>query len=335
MAMVKASAYGSGSVEVAQLLQYHHVDYLGVAYVDEGVALRKRGISIPIVVMNTAPIEFELLCQYQLQPVLYGFEILMAFESYLQSNSNTNYPVHIELDTGMGRLGFVAEEVPKLMEALSVLQCIQVESIFAHLAAADEAKHAAYTYHQIREFEQLAHQIKERLSITPILHILNSAGIIHYNNHQMDMVRLGIGLYGVSRDLTLDLQSVAKLKTTILQIKTATKGQTIGYGRQGEIKKYSRIAVLAIGYADGLLRAAGNGNFAMKINGQLAPTVGNICMDMCFVDVSAIPTAKVGDPVIVFDDKERVHQLADTMNTIAYEVLTNINDRVPRVFYED
>lgn len=335
MAMVKASAYGSGSVEVAQLLQYHQVDYLGVAYVDEGVALRKRGINIPIVVMNTTTIEFELLCQYQLQPVLYDFKILLAFNNYLESNSIANYAVHVELDTGMGRLGFVPNLIPKLIEALSTLHYIKVESIFAHLAAADEPIHQDYTYRQIELFQSLAGQIKTSLSTNPLLHILNSAGIIHYNEHQMDMVRLGIGLYGVSKEKTLLLQTVARLKTTVLQIKTIAMGQTIGYGREGKVTKNSKIAVLAVGYADGLLRAAGNGRFSVQINGQLAPTIGNICMDMCFVDVTHIPTVKVGDEVIIFDDKVGVHQLAATMNTIAYEVLTNINDRVPRVFYED
>ncbi len=335
MVMVKASAYGSGSAEVAQLLQYQQVDYLGVAYVDEGVALRKRGIVVPIIVMNTAPAEVELLVQYQLQPVIYDETIVGVLMRYLAQQELVNYPVHLELDTGMARLGFVEKDIPKLIATLEKQQQLQISSIFAHLAVADEPEQADYTHQQATLFERLATQIKTALNINPMLHLLNSAGMQHYPQYQFDMVRLGIGLYGISTQINSPLQAVAKLTTTILQIKTMTENQTIGYGRKGKLSEGGKIAILAVGYADGFLRALGNGNIQVKIANEYAPTIGNICMDMCFIDITHLPKTKVGDTVVLFEDQRSIQRLANAMQTIPYEVLTNINDRVPRVFYED
>jgi alanine racemase len=337
MVMVKASAYGSGSYEIAQLLQYNHVDYLGVAYVDEGVALRKRGIQLPIMVMNSAAYEFEILCKHHLEPVVYSLSMLNAFLQFLATKTLENpYPIHLELDTGMHRLGFVANEMPALLSILSQhQQILDIKGIFSHLAASDEQQYESFSKQQIQTFQNLARDIEQHLSIQTIKHLLNSAGITRFPTYQFDMVRLGIGLYGIdpNRQLTL-LQNVVCLKTSIAQIKTLDSKETVGYSRKGKLQQPSRIAVLSIGYADGFLRAFGNGKAQVKIHKQLAPTIGNICMDMCFVDISHIPEAKEGDEVIIFDQTEMIQNLAETLETIPYEILTNISARVPRVFYE-
>lgn len=338
MVMVKASAYGSGSYEIAQLLQYNQVDYLGVAYVDEGVELRQRGIQIPIMVMNTAVHEFEVLCQYNLEPVVYSFSVLEQFSQFLTKSTNsTPYPIHLEFDTGMHRLGFVKKDIKALISALQKAQNqIHITGIFSHLAASDESQYETFTTEQIESFKNLAEQIEKALQIKSLKHILNSAGISRFPSQQLDLVRLGIGLYGFDPNKRLPmLKNVAQLKTCISQVKVLEKGETIGYSRKGKVLKTTRIAILAIGYADGFLRAFGNGNFSVKIQNKLAPTIGNICMDMCFVDISHIPEAKEGNEVIIFDSIEGIETLAAATNTIPYEILTNISDRVPRVFYVD
>lgn len=337
MVMVKASAYGSGAYEIAQLLQYNNVDYLGVAYVDEGIALRKRGIQLPILVMNSAIHEFELLYQYQLEPTVYSFAMLDGFIKFIQqANLAVPYPIHLELDTGMHRLGFVPNDVPELLPLLQQAdKLIRVKSIFSHLAASDDTQHEAFTVKQIELFKHLATTIEHSLQIKSIKHILNSAGITRFPKQQLDLVRLGIGLYGIDPNQKLPLlQNVICLKTSIAQIKTFGIAETIGYGRKGKLKHPSRIAVLSIGYADGFLRAFGNGNVSLKLHGQLAPTIGNVCMDMCFLDINHIPEAQEGDEVIIFDSIESIEKLAQTLKTIPYEILTNISDRVPRIFYE-
>lgn len=337
MVMVKASAYGSGSYEIAQLLQYNHVDYLGVAYVDEGVALRKRGIQLPIMVMNSAAYEFEILCKHQLEPVVYSLSMLNAFLQFLVAQTREKpYPIHLELDTGMHRLGFVANEMPALLSVLNKHQALlDIKGIFSHLAASDDGQHDSFSRQQIQTFQDLAQHIEQNLGIQSIKHLLNSAGITRFPKHQFDMVRLGIGLYGIDPNQQLNLlQNVVCLKTSIAQIKTLDRQETVGYSRKGKLQQASRIAVLSIGYADGFLRAFGNGKAQVKIHHQLAPTLGNICMDMCFVDISHIPEAKEGDEVIIFDQKEMIQNLAQTLATIPYEILTNISDRVPRIFYE-
>ncbi|BDS12473.1 bifunctional UDP-N-acetylmuramoyl-tripeptide:D-alanyl-D-alanine ligase/alanine racemase [Aureispira anguillae] len=337
MVMVKASAYGSGSYEIAQLLQYNHVDYLGVAYVDEGVALREQGIQLPIMVMNSAMHEFEILFKYNLEPAVYSFTMLNQFSAFLQQNNISEaYPIHLELDTGMHRLGFLPNDIPALIPLLQTNSAlVQIKGIFSHLAASDEPQYESFSLGQIQLFNELAQNIEQALHIQSIKHILNSAGITRFSKHQFDLVRLGIGLYGIDPNQRLPLlQNVVCLKTCIAQIKPISAQETIGYGRKGKITQASRIAVLSIGYADGFLRAFGNGKTSVKIHDQLAPTIGNICMDMCFVDVSHIPQAKEGDEVIIFDDIKSIQQLAQTLQTIPYEILTNISNRVPRVFYE-
>lgn len=333
MVMVKASAYGSGSHEVAQWLEYQGVNYLGVAYVDEGVALRQHGIQLPIMVMNTAPHEFDLLCKYQLEPTLFSLEILEAFTIFLnQQQQYTSYPVHLELDTGMHRLGFVAQDLPALLDLLSTPSKLKIQGIFSHLAAADDKQHQAFTLGQVQLFEQLSEQLMAILPTPPLRHLLNSAGIAHYPQYQYELVRLGIGLYGL--DHSLPLQPVLRLKTTIAQIKTLPAGESIGYSRQGKLTQPTRVGVLSIGYADGFLRGLGNGKVQVRIQGQLVPTLGNICMDMCFVNLNALPLAQVGDEVVVFETIADLERLATALETIPYEILTNISERVTRVFYD-
>lgn len=333
MVMVKASAYGSGSHEVAQLLEYQGVNYLGVAYVDEGVALRQHGIKLPIMVMNTAPHEFDLLCKHQLEPALFSFDILKAFLSFLKKQvSFQPYPVHIELDTGMHRLGFVETELPTLCRQLASTHSLKIQGIFSHLAAADDPCHQTFTLKQAKLFEQLSTQLLQILPNRPLRHLLNSAGISQYPQYQFDMVRLGIGLYGLNK--TLSLRPVLRLRTTIAQIKTLQAGESIGYSRQGKITKTTRIGVLSIGYADGFLRGLGNGQTQVRLHGQMIPTLGNICMDMCFVDLSNVPLVQVGDEVIIFESVGDLERLAKVLKTIPYEILTNISRRVTRVFYD-
>ncbi len=333
MVMVKASAYGSGSYEVAQLLEYQGVNYLGVAYVDEGVALRQHGIQLPIMVMNSAPHEFDLLCRHQLEPALYSWELLEAFLEFLDNQPQAEaYPIHLELDTGMHRLGFLAADLPALVARLAKATTLRVQGIFSHLAAADDAAHTAFTLEQIQLFERLSQQLLAELPNRPLRHLLNSAGIAHYSAYQFDLVRLGIGLYGL--DKHLPLRPVLRLKTTVAQIKTLQAGDSIGYSRQGKITQPTRVAVLSIGYADGFLRGLGNGKASVQLQGQTAPTLGNVCMDMCFVDISALPHVQVGDEAIVFETVADLERLANALDTIPYEILTNISERVTRVFYE-
>ncbi|MDC0231652.1 alanine racemase, partial [Aureispira] len=338
MVMVKASAYGSGSYEIAQLLQYHHVDYLGVAYLDEGVALRQKGIHLPIMVMNTAEHEFDLIYKYKLEPVIYSFSILNKFLIFLkQKTLSAPYPIHLELDTGMHRLGFDTSEMNCLILTLQqATKELKVTGIFSHLAASEELDHNEFSHQQIETFEHLSKNLENELSCKSIKHILNSAGISRFPNKQFDMVRLGIGLYGIDPNRKLNnLENVLQLKTCISQIKTLKKGETVGYSRKGNINKNSKIAILAIGYADGFFRAFSNGNISVKIRGQLAPTIGNICMDMCFVDITHISEAKEGDEVIIFNNIADINTMAEAIDSIPYEILTNISERVPRIFYED
>lgn len=337
MVMVKASAYGNGSYEIAQLLQYNRVDYLGVAYVDEGIALRQRGIQVPIMVMNTAAPELEVLCHYQLEPVLYSFGMLEQFVQYLETAKLRDYPVHLELDSGMHRLGFLPKDIDQLIERLKELKGqLFIKGIFSHLAASDEPVFESFTYQQIQLFESLTKQIEQALEIKSIKHILNSAGISAYPQYQLDMVRLGIGLYGIDPNQQLKkLQNTVQLKTTVAQIKTLEQTETVGYSRKGKLSKETKIAIISIGYADGFLRAFGNGKALVKIRNKWLPTVGNICMDMCFIDVSSLSDIQEGDEVIIFDSVQSINELAQNIGTISYEILTNISDRVPRVFYEE
>jgi alanine racemase len=331
MAMVKAFAYGSGSEEVANLLQYHKVDYLGVAYVDEGVELRKNNISLPIMVMNPAEENFHSIITECLEPVMYNLKMLRTFIRFLDGNSGV---IHLEVDTGMHRLGLEQEDVPEIISLLKSNQSIRVASIFSHLAGADEAGHDDFSKEQLTRYNLFYNSISKELAIKPLRHILNSSGILRFPEFQLDMVRLGIGLYGVNpTEETVDqLQPVATLKTIISQIKKIKKGETIGYGRKGKAEVDMKLATIAIGYADGFSRSFSSGKGKVMIQGKKAPVVGNVCMDMTMVDVTNVE-AQEGDEVIIFGDSMPLHEVAATINTIPYELLTNTSERVKRVFF--
>jgi len=335
MVMVKAFAYGNGSYEVANLLQFHRVDYLAVAYADEGVALREHGIRLPIMVMNPAVSTFEKLLQYNLEPEIYSFKILREFLEFVKGRE-TKFKMHLKLDTGMRRLGFEQKDIQGLVELLNGTSNLSVASVFTHLAGADEMGHDDFTRGQIEKFKAFTCQLQDALGYNFIRHALNSAGIIRFPEAQMDMVRLGIGLYGVEAGGVLqhELQPVGTLKTIISQIKEIKKGETVGYGRRGVAERDMRIGTIAIGYADGYDRRFGNGKGKVLIQGRLCPIIGNVCMDMCMVDVTDT-TASEGDEVVVFGKKPSLTDLSQAIGTIPYEILTSVGQRVKRIFYSE
>ncbi|HTA82302.1 MAG TPA: bifunctional UDP-N-acetylmuramoyl-tripeptide:D-alanyl-D-alanine ligase/alanine racemase [Bacteroidia bacterium] len=334
MAMVKAFSYGSGTFEIANVLQYHKADYLAVAYADEGVALRSSGISLPIMVMNPEPGSFDTMIRYQLEPEVYSFRILdMVLDAIKKSGSNEIFPVHIKIDTGMHRLGFQEDQIDRLIRELKNTPQLKVRSVFSHLAASDADKHKEYTLQQINRFKEMSNKVITGLGYHVMRHILNSAGIVRFPEAQFDMVRLGIGLYGVgaSDEEQKKLENVSSLKTTISQINHLKKGETVGYNRRGILEKDSVIATVAIGYADGYGRELGGGKGQIWVNGKPAPIVGDVCMDMCMIDITGIE-AKEGDEVIVFDSILALKQMAKNMGTIPYEVLTGLSGRVKRIY---
>jgi len=333
MVMVKAYAYGGGIFEIANLLQYHKVDYLGVAYIDEAVELRKHGIYMPIMIMNPAPDSFRLLKEFNLEPEIYSLDNLYEFITYFEEEEDIP-PVHLKLETGMNRLGFMANDIPQLIQLLSKHKEVKVRTIFSHLAGSENPEHHQYSVKQAETFIQLSEQIKEGLWYKPKRHLVNSGGISRFPEYHFDMVRLGIGIYGFDpTEMEQEhLKAVGTLKSNISQIKRIGKGETVGYGRSGVALTDMKIAIVPIGYADGYLRGFGNGNGKMLINEDLVPTFGNICMDMTMLDITRTD-AKIGDEVIIFGEKPTVKDLADQIATIPYEIMTNISQRVKRVFH--
>ena len=340
MAMVKAFAYGSGSFEIASLLQFHGVDYLGVAYADEGVALRKGGIRMPIMIMNTETSSFDSLVQYNLEPVIYSFPLFRTFDRWLKKEGIPAFPVHIELETGMNRLGFPATEWDELLQALPE-SAFRVQSAFSHFAASEEAQQDAFSRTQGATYLAAADRLEKALGYSFIRHMANSAGIVRHPQWQLDMVRLGIGLYGIDSahlQRSADgpgLQEVSTLKTTIAQIKHLHEGDTIGYNRRGIAAPGTVIATVRIGYADGYSRNLGNGAGKMWIKDRLAPTIGSISMDLTMIDITGIPGVREGDEVIVFGKELSVSQLAVWAQTIPYEILTGVSQRVKRIYFEE
>lgn len=333
LVMVKASGYGSGSEEIARLLQYQKVDYLAVAYADEGVALRKAGISLPILVLNPEEATFSHLIEYQLEPEVYSLRQLKQ----LAVATRGAISIHIKLDTGMHRLGFAEGDLGQLIQFLKKEKRFKVASVFSHLVASENPVEDTFTRQQAAVFSQMADEIDTALGVRPMRHILNSAGIIRHPEYHYDMVRLGIGMYGVEVPLEIKglVMPVLSLQTSISQIKVIHPGDTVGYGRAFKAKTKMRIATIAVGYADGFLRKAGNGRYAVGIRGRLLPTVGNICMDMAMVDVTDLPEVKEGDAVVVFGNNPSAEDLAAVYETIAYEVFTNISPRVKRVYFQE
>ena len=376
MAMVKASAYGSGAIEIARQLEFSKVNYLAVAYTDEGVELRKAGIQLPIMVLNPEEATFNDLIEYVLEPEISNMELLRKFHRFTQKievepdipidlfaekipdffddkmqdvfkdftqfvkeemSSTDPFAIHLKLDTGMHRLGFEEQDLPDLLSYLREAKSLEVVSVLSHLAASEHTAHDKFTNQQIENFLKMYEPIAAQLGYRPMRHILNSSGIVRFPEYQMDMVRLGIGLYGIdSSGLIQDnLQTVLSLKATISQIKKIAAGETVSYGRSGKAAKDMTIATLSIGYADGLRRAVGNGNYSVLIKGQKAPIFGTICMDMCMADVSEIEGIKQGDEVIIFGENPKVEALAAAANTIPYEIFTGISHRVKRVYFQE
>jgi len=335
MVMVKAFAYGSSSHEIANWLEFQNVDYLAVAYADEGVVLRQHGITLPIMVMNPDPRSFELLHQHNLEPELYSEEIFQDYANYTRSFQNS-LKIHLKLDTGMHRLGFEPQDLNQLIALLKQNPQLRVASVFSHLAASDESAHNGFSAKQALAFKKSADEIIDFLGYKPLLHLLNSPGISRFPDYQFDMVRLGIGLYGVDPTglYSNQLKSVSSLKTVISQVKSIKQGESIGYARKGVAHQDMKTATISIGYADGFNRKFSQGVGKVIINGEFAPVIGNVCMDMTMVDVSQIE-CKAGDEVVIFGEKPTISDMAAAIDTIPYEILTNVSERVRRIFYAE
>ncbi|MBX2870587.1 MAG: bifunctional UDP-N-acetylmuramoyl-tripeptide:D-alanyl-D-alanine ligase/alanine racemase [Saprospiraceae bacterium] len=332
MVMVKAAAYGIGSLEVARRLAYLGVDYLAVAYVDEGVKLRQAGISLPILVLNPEPSAFTSLLRYELEPEIYTLNQLKELEEYLADGEDLK--VHLKIDTGMHRLGFAEDDMDGIIEYVQQHRHIKVSSIFSHLAASEDSREDDFTRRQVQAFQTQYEKLSLALGYRPIRHLLNSAGIMRFPEHQMEMVRLGIGLYGVLGvdDHSAGLQPVLTLKATVSQLKWLEPGDTVGYGRVGKLTRRTRLATISIGYADGVPRKIDPRLYQVYIHGQPAPILGRVCMDMCMVDVTDIPKVQYKDEVVIFGDKPSVEDLAAASDRIVYEILTAISTRVQRLY---
>ncbi|MEG0760173.1 bifunctional UDP-N-acetylmuramoyl-tripeptide:D-alanyl-D-alanine ligase/alanine racemase [Chryseobacterium sp.] len=337
MAMVKANSYGLGSFEISEFLQHHHIDYLGVAFVDEGVELRKKGITVPIVVMNPEQHSYETVIQYNLEPEIYSFRVLELFyEAVQKSGYDKKYPIHIKLETGMHRLGFKDHELDELSKKLNKIN-VKVKSIFSHLSSSDIPSENEFTSKQLNIFEKNSTYLIEKIGYVPIRHVLNSSGITNYTNHQYDMVRIGIGMLGESQysEIKKQLQPVVSFKTVISQISLVENGESVGYSRRFKADKPTKIATIPVGYADGIPRLIGNEVGSVGINKNLAPIVGSICMDMMMININNIPNVKEGDIVTIFNAKPSLREFADYCKTITYEVLTSISPRVKRIYVKD
>ena len=335
-AMVKAYSYGLGGYEIAEFLQHHHIDYLGVAYADEGVDLRKNGITTPILVMNPEQGSYDVIIDYNLEPEIYSLRVLELFANQLQLKGiQQKYPIHIKVETGMHRLGFKEHEIDELVENLKKYN-VKVASIFSHLSSADVPEEDDYTMEQIHTFQRVSSKISEALGYQPIRHILNTAGITYYSDYQFEMVRIGIGMVGISANTKVkkQLQSAVTFKTVISQISEVKQGDSIGYNRKYKAEKDTRIATIPVGYADGIPRLIGNKKGFVGIQNQKVSIVGNICMDMLMVDLQNIK-AKEGDEVIIFNGNPTLEEFSGYCQTIPYEVLTSISRRVKRIYIKD
>jgi len=331
MVMVKAFSYGTGDVEIAQLLQYQNVDYLAVAIADEGVELRNAGIQTPVIVMNPEQHSFQNIIDYRLEPNIYGEEVLPDFKKAVSQNALSHYPVHLKIDTGMNRLGFkTRQEIEKIVSEISSGSQLKIKSVFSHLAVSDNPDFDTFTQEQFNCFDILSEKITQAFPYKIDRHILNSAGIERFPNKQMEMVRLGIGLYGISAT-GLPLQNISTFKSTVSQVKKVKPGETIGYGRKGKIDRESEIAIVPVGYADGLDRKLSNGTGQAWVNGQRVPITGTICMDMLMLDVTG-KNVSAGDEVEFFGPHLSVSEVAEKAGTIPYEILTGISQRVKRVY---
>ena len=336
MVMVKAFGYGNGGFEIANLLEHHKVNYLGVAFSDEGIALKNAGIMVPIMIMNPETTSFSAIIQHHLEPEIYSIKGLKAFLKIAELKKLKHFPIHLKIDTGMHRLGFEEEHLEELIQILRNNETVEIKSILSHMATSDDLNNDAFTKSQIKLFEKLSSYIQNELKIKPIRHLVNTSGISNYPEAQYDMVRLGIGLYGISNDEEeqKSLETVGTLKSVISQIRTIEEGESVGYSRRFIANKTTKVATIPIGYADGIRRSWGNGVGYVVINNQQAKIIGSICMDMLMVDVTDID-CKEGNSVIVFGENPTVNYIAKQLNTIPYEILTSISQRVKRVFFRE
>ena len=333
LAVVKAFAYGSDACEIANYLQNLSVDYFAVAYISEGIALRKAGIIKPILVLHPQTVNFKTLIEHCLEPSLYNAKILNEFISIASEEKQNNYPVHIKFNTGLNRLGFLENDVDYIISKLTTTNAVKVKSIFSHLAASEDLNENEFTLNQISSFIAISKEMVDRLQYKPILHICNTSGILNYPDAHFDMVRSGIGLYGFGNSVKENkhLKPISTLKTVISQIHCIEKGESVGYNRAFKSDTFLKTATLPIGHADGIGRQYGHRKGFVTINGQHAYIIGNVCMDMIMVDITNID-CKEGDEVIVFNENTTAEQLAETVHTISYEIITAISQRVKRVF---
>jgi alanine racemase len=334
MAMVKAFSYGSGSYEIASTLEFNKVDYLAVAYADEGVELRKGGITLPIMVMNPDELSFITLVNYNLEPEMYSPRVMKEFGEFLKREGLNNYPVHIEVETGMNRLGFSEYQLPELGEMLQS-HLFRVQSVFSHLVGSEDPGLDHFTRHQAGHFEYLVNRIHEVTGYEFLRHLLNTSGISRHPDLQFDMVRIGIGLYGIDAANRVELKEVSTLKSAIAQLKYLQPGESVSYNRSGIVHRESKVATVRLGYADGYPRNLGNGKGCMLVNGQLAPTIGNVCMDMTMIDVTDIPNVQEGNEVTVFGKGLSVGEVSRWADTIPYEILAGVSQRVKRVYFQE
>ena len=332
LVLVKANAYGHGAVEFASLMEDAGADYLAVAYPVEGVELRQGGIKSPIMVLTAGTDSFEEMINYGLEPGIPNLCTLKALCKVLEKREINDFPIHIKLDTGMHRLGFITEEIDELIAFLSTSKRVKVKSLYSHLAASDDPQHDEFTVSQAELFKTNADRLADTLGYRPMYHILNSAGIERFPQYQFDMVRLGIGIYGVSALEGVRLTPAASFKCKILQIKALKQGDgTIGYGRHGKIASEGTvIATIPVGYADGIDRHLSRGKASFMLNGHRVPTIGNICMDMCMLDITGVP-AQVGDTVTIFGENPTISELAVVLDTIPYEIITSVPRRIKRI----
>lgn len=335
LGVVKAFAYGSDSVRIAQKLVSLGIDYFAVAYTKEGVVLRDAGIQTPILVLHPQKGNFDELIERCLEPSIYSHKVLKEFLETAKNHGQTNYPVHLKFNTGLNRLGFSENDVDVILERLAGRNEIKVLSIFSHLAASEDKSEAAFTRKQLKTFRKIAKEVDEKWSTAPFKHLLNTSGIINYPEAQYDMVRSGIGLYGFGNEAKIDaeLKPIATLKTVISQIHEIQPNESVGYNRAFTSTGYRKTATLPLGHADGIGRQYGNGKAYVTINGYNAPIIGNVCMDMIMIDITGIDCQE-GDEVLVFGKNPTAESFAATANTISYELLTGISQRVNRLFLD-
>lgn len=334
--VIKASAYGSGSEELAKFLEHRKVAYLAVAYIDEGIQLRKAGIKLPVIILNPDRSSVNDMANFDLEPEVYSLEQLKDIINYLKLANKSDFKIHLKIDTGMHRMGFMSQDIPVLCQYLKDTKSLKVASIFSHLSSSEDSGDDAFTEQQVTLLNKHFETISETIGYQPYKHILNSAGIVRFPQFHFDMVRLGLGLYGIDSAgvLTDQLEKVHTLKAIVIQVKDIGKDAFIGYNRKGRVSKPGKIAVINIGYADGLLRIAGNGRYSVNINGVDFPIIGNVCMDLTIIDIGLHADVKVGDEAVIFGKNKPVEVLASVCGTIPYEILSRISNRIKRLYIQ-